>query len=84
MTEKKIKLPCGHEVEIRNNGVVVKTVVSTDKIGCLGIFVSEDKQSATIMAYPESLPVLRDLLIELAPLPTFKQKFLNFLKGGKS
>ena len=92
MIEKKLTLPCGHEIEIKNSGIILKAIVSTKTSPeNLGIYISEDRQNATIYAHPESLPVLRDLLIELAPLPSpatiFREnviKIFNFLKGGKS
>jgi hypothetical protein len=91
MTEKKLTLPCGHTLEIRENGATIKAILSTDSLWQLGVSVSEDGKSATIYAYLESLPVLRDLLLELAPLPKPHEIFgknirgiFKFLKGGKS
>ena len=88
MIEKKLTLPCGHTLEIRENGATIKAILSTDSLWKLGVSVSEDGKSATIYAHSESLPVLRDLLIELAPLPSpatiFREnviKIFKFLKG---
>jgi hypothetical protein len=92
MIEKKIKLPCGHELEVHEVAGCFQAIVSTDRVpDNLGIRVSTDGQSAVLYVRPENLPVLRDLLIELAPLPKSHEIFgknvrnlFKFLKGGKS
>ena len=89
MIEKKLTLPCGHTLEIEERipgftGFTSVTISVKYSPGALGIKIRPDGLSATMLVLNSNLPVLRDLLIELAPLPTFKQKFLNFLKGGKS
>jgi hypothetical protein len=87
---KEIKLPCGHELMIEDSGSfpLIRVIVSTKMPGSLGIRVRKDNLNAVFCVMKENLPVLRDLLIELAPLPKPYEIFgknirgiLKFLKG---
>ena len=96
--DRVIKLPCGHQIQIAERGEIgchtsyYKITVSIDRVpDNLGIKVHPDGCSAVLFVKDENLPVLRDLLLELAPLPSpatiFREnviKIFNFLKGGKS
>jgi hypothetical protein len=91
MIEKKLTLPCGHVLEIsqREHSTILRVIVSTDRAPeNLGVWISRDGQSARFYVHQDGLPVLRDLLIELAPLPSpatiFREnviKIFKFLKG---
>ena len=93
--DRVIKLPCGHQIQIAERGEIgchtsyYKITVSIDRVpDNLGIKVHPDGCSAVLFVKDENLPVLRDLLIELAPLPKPYEIFgkniqgiLKFLKG---
>ena len=91
MIEKKLTLPCGHVLEIsqRESSTVLRVTISTDRVPeNLGVWISKDGQSARFYVQLDGLPVLRDLLLELAPLPKPYEIFgknirgiLKFLKG---
>ena len=85
--------PCGHELMIEDSGSfpLIRVIVSTKMPGSLGIRVRKDNLNAVFCVMKENLPVLRDLLIELAPLPSpatiFREnviKIFKFLFTGKS
>ena len=94
MIEKKLTLPCGHVLEIsqREHSTILRVTVSTDRVPeNLGVWISRDGQSARFYVQQDGLPVLRDLLLELAPLSKPHEIFgknvrnlFKFLFAGKS
>ena len=94
MIEKTVQLPCLDSIHIRrydDNVMYYVTVTANPKRDTVGFTVAEDEKSVKFGIQKDGLPVLRDLLIELAPLPSpvtiFREnviKIFNFLKGGKS